>query len=437
MADDRRVQKARLNFGTSRRGFIRTFAGGALGSMMLYAFPEEARAKYIIAHNQSIPVDDEEFWEIVRAQFPLQRDPLYLNTGTMGPSPYVVIDAVRAEMEAVDRMGRYGGWDEVRPKIATFINAASEEISITHNVTEGINIVASGLPLKRGDEVLLTNHEHAGNAIPWLARARRDGIIVKAVPVAPTSAEMLNRLNDAITGRTRVIAVPHITCTVGQVLPGKEISRLGHDKGLWVMLDAAHTPGLMPLDVKELECDFLATCGHKWMMGPKGTGFLYIRHQALETIEPIWVGGGVDTGWDVGTGALAYRKDAHRFDFASQSAALYVGLGTAIDFLYHVGMHNVFSRGRALAALLRGELAKLGGKVEILTPAEEASHASIVGFRLKNYSFDKLQPLLLEKFRIATRMVPENGVNCNRVSTHIYNNAAEVYRLMDAIRTVA
>ncbi len=423
--------------GMSRRGFFRTFAGGALGGMMLYAFPEEARARYVIAHDTAVAPDDEEFWAFVREQFPLRRDPIYLNNGTMGPSPFVVIDAVRAEAEVVDREGKYGGWDDVRPRIAGFVNAAVEEISLTHNVTEGINIVASGLPLRRGDEVLVTDHEHAGNAIPWLARARRDGIVVKAVPLASTKSEILNRINDAITGRTRVIAVPHVTCTIGQVLPGREISALGHDRGLWVMLDGAHTPGMIPCDVRELGCDFFATCGHKWMMGPKGTGFLVVRRELLEVLEPSWVGGGVDAGWDVGRGTLAYRKDAHRFDFASQSAALYVGLGAAVDFLYHLGMDNVARRGQGLAALLRRELEKLGDRVTILTPAEPGASASILGFRLAGMSFDKLQPYLLEKHRIITRMVPENGVNCNRISTHIYNSGEDVRRVADAIAAIA
>jgi len=426
-----------IDSGMSRRGFFRTFAGGALGGMVLYAFPEEARAKYVIAHESTIAPLDEEFWALVRDQFPLRRDPLYLNNGTMGPSPYVVIDAVRTEMESVDREGKYGGWDDVRPKIARFVNAVPEEISLTHNVTEGINVVASGLPLKKGDEVLVTNHEHAGNAIPWLARARRDGIVVKAVPLASTASEILNRINDAITSRTRVIAVPHITCTTGQILPGREISALGHDRGLWVMLDGAHTPGMIPCDVKDLGCDFFATCGHKWMMGPKGTGFLVVRKEVMEVLEPSWVGGGVDTGWDVMKGTLTYRSDAHRFDFASQSAALYVGLGAAVDFLYHLGMKNVSRRGEELAAGLRSELKKLGKKIIVLTPEEPGAFASILGFQLTSTPFDKLQPYLREKHRIITRMVPENGVNCTRVSTHIYNSEAEVHRLVDAIAAIA
>jgi selenocysteine lyase/cysteine desulfurase len=423
--------------GMSRRRFVRTVAGGALGGAVLTAFPDNARAKYVLARETAVSPHDEEFWAFVREQFPLRRDPLYLNNGTMGPSPYVVIDAVRAEMETVDREGKYGGWDDVRPAIARFVHAAPEEIALTHNVTEGINIVASGLPLKRGDEVIVSNHEHAGNAIPWLARARRDGIVVRAVSLAATAAETLNRINDAITGRTRVIALPHVTCTTGQVLPGRAISALGHDRGLWVMLDGAHTPGMIPCDVQDLGCDFFATCGHKWMMGPKGTGFLVVRKEMLEVLEPSWVGGGVDTGWDVTKGTLSYRADAHRFDFASQSAALYTGLGAAIDFLYHLGMTNVAARGRELAAGLRRALEKLGERVTILTPEEPGASASLLSFRLASTPFDTLHTVLREKHHIITRMVPENGVNCIRVSTHIYNSEAEVRHLVDAIAAIA
>lgn len=421
----------------SRRGFIRTFAGGALGGSLLYAFPEHARARYIIAHDLDVAPQDEEFWGVVRAQFPLRREPLYLNNGTMGPSPYVVIDAVASELEEVDRAGRYGGWEAAREKIAAFVNAEVTEISLTHNVTEGINVVACGLALSRGDEVIMTDHEHVGNALPWLARGRRDGIVIRTFTPAPTASETLNRVNDLITKRTRVIAVPHITCTTGHVLPAREISALGRTKRILVMIDGAHTPGMMVCDLHALGCDFFASCCHKWMMGPKGTGFLYVRRESLDLLEPYWVGGGSDAGWDIRKGTVQFRADAHRFDFASQSSALYVGVGAAVDFLGQLGMENVHGRGKMLALRLRRGLEDLGGKVEILTPEEEGSHASVVGFRLRAIPYDALYTHLLEKKKIITRMVPENGINCNRVSTHIYNSPAEVDRVLEAIRELA
>jgi selenocysteine lyase/cysteine desulfurase len=418
----------------TRRTFIRTFAGGAFGGTLLYAFPPEARAKYILAYDQAVQSDDEYFWTVVRDQFPLRKDPLFLNNGTMGPSPYVVIDAMKKEIEDVDRTGRYGGWEEVRPKIARFVGADAEEISITHNVTEGISVVACGLPLKRGDEVILTDHEHVGNALPWLARSRRDGIVIRTFTPAPTHAETLNRVNDLINAHTRAIAVPHITCTIGQVLPAKEISQLGHDRGLFVMIDGAHPPGMMPLNIHDIGCDFYASCGHKWMLGPKGTGFLYVRKDMIDALEPYWVGGGSDSGWDVRKGTLTFRSDAHKFDFATQSSAIYVGLGAAIDFLFHLGIENVSARGRMLASRLRNGLREFGGKLEILTPEEHAGHGSVVAFRPSTIAYDKLQQVLLEEHKIITRMVPENGINCNRISTHIYNSVDEVERFLEALR---
>jgi selenocysteine lyase/cysteine desulfurase len=317
------------------------------------------------------------------------------------------------------------------------VHALPEEISLTHNVTEGINVVACGVPAKEGDEVILTTHEHAGNALPWLARARRDRIVIKSFTPAPTAAETLQRIADLIGPKTRVIAIPHITCTIGQVLPAKEIVALGHARGLWVMIDGAHTPGMLPLDVHDMGCDFFASCCHKWLMGPKGTGFLYVKKELVEILEPHWVGGGSDMGWDVRKGTVTLRADAHRFDFATQSAALYVGVGAAVDFVTHIGMDTIMRRDRMLALRLRHGLQELGDRVEILTPEEEGGFGAVVGFRLRAMPFDKLQQYLVEKHKIITRGVPENGLNCNRISTHIYNTSAEVDRLLAAIRTVA
>jgi selenocysteine lyase/cysteine desulfurase len=421
----------------TRRSFLTAVAGGIGGELVLSGLGWQARAA-----TRDVPpgpglTPDEEFWKFVRMQFPVGDDPCYMNNGTMGISPYAVADAVRADMEDADRKGRYGGWDDVRPEIARFINAAPEEIALTHNVTEGINVVASGLPLTRGDEVILTDHEHAGNAIPWLARSRRDGVVVKYFTPGRTAAETLERIAATITSRTRVIAVPHVTCTIGQVLPGAAISRLGHERGLWVMLDAAHTPGMLPLDVKALGCDFMPTCGHKWLLGPKGTGFLYVRKEALEVMEPHWVGGGCDAGWDVRKGTLAFRNDAHRFDFGTQNASIYAGLGAAIRFVERLGQENVTRRVRELSTRLRNGLMELGDKVEILTPDEVGGFGGVLGFRMKNVPYDKLQKMLMEEHHIITRMVPENGINCNRVSTHVYNTPAEVDRLLGILRSVA
>lgn len=423
----------------TRRTFIKSVTGGAIGSWMLTALPDAGTARYFLARGETIGPDDEQFWSDVRKQFPLTHDRVYFNTGTVGPSPYAVIESVRNTILDVDTRGEYEGWDTVRPKIAKFVNVDVSEIALTHNVTEGINIVASGLPLKRGDEVILTTHEHAGNALPWLNRAHIDGIVIKTLKPAATAAENLNRINDLITPKTRVIAIPHITCTIGQVFPAKEIAQLGHDKGLWVFFDGAHGAGMTNLDLRDMGCDFYATCGHKWLCGPKGTGFLYVRKEMLDVVQARWIGAYSDTGWDLTVDPpifKGYVPTAHRYDFASQNAGLYIGLGAAFDFFYQLGMENIVNRSRSLAALLQQELLKLGDKIEMLTPTEEQSRGAIIGFRLKSMPYANLgKHAGANGFRI--RIVPENNVNCVRVSTHIYNTPGEVMRFVEMIRKIA
>ena len=424
---------------TSRRKFIRQVSGGVIGSWALSALPTTSHARYIISNDEHVANNDEHFWGTVRDQFPLTHDRVYFNNGTMGPSPYVVLDTVKQSLDNIDTSGEYGGGEIARPKLAKFVNAGEDEISLTHNVTEGINVIAGGLPLKRGDEVIMTTHEHVGNALPWLNRMRLDGIVIKTLKPAPTATENLNRINDLINDHTRVIAIPHITCTIGQVFPVKEIAKLGHDKGLWVFFDGAHGPGMTMLDLKDIGCDFYASCCHKWMCGPKGTGFLYVKKDMLDVVQAHWVGGYSDTGWDLTVDPpefKGYVPTAHRYDFATQNAALYIGLAAAIDFLYNIGVENIVRRGNALTSFLQQELLKLGDSVEMLTPTEDRSRGFVTGFRLKKMPYDKFGEHAAKKgFRV--RLVPESHLNSVRVSTHIYNTMDEVKKFIDAVKEVA
>jgi L-cysteine/cystine lyase len=424
---------------TTRRRFIRQLSGGMVGTWALTALPADTQARFIIASDEIIGAEDEAFWGAVRDQFPLTHDRVYLNNGTLGPSPSPVIEATRKALDTIDATGEYAGWETARPKIAAFTGVEESEISLTHNVTEGINIIAGGLALSRGDEVIMTTHEHVGNALPWLNRMRLDGILIRTFSPAMTADENLSRINDLIGPRTRVIAVPHITCTTGLVLPVREIARLGHDKGLLVFFDGAHGPGTTMLDLREMGCDFYASCGHKWMCGPKGTGFLYVRKDLLDTVQARWVGGYSDTGWDLTVSPpefKGYVPSAHRYDFGTQNAALSIGLAAAVDFLHHIGMENIVRRGNALAARLQRGLLELGDRVEMLTPTEERSRGFVIGFRLKKIAYDAFGAHAAKKgFRI--RLVPESHLNSIRVSTHLYNNPREVDAFLDAVREVA
>lgn len=421
-----------MNF--NRRNFLRS--ASVLAACSLSEFDVMAASLQVKTNGHNVDANDEAYWASVRQLFPLTKEKIYLNNGTMGPSPYPVIEAVREGMMKCDEYGDYGGYEDSVDAIALFTGSDKNEIALTHNVTEGINIACWGVPLKRKDEVIITDQEHVGNALPWLNRQKLHGIVLKTFTPAPTAAETLERIAALITKRTRVIAVPHIPCTQGQVLPVKEICRLARDKGIYSCIDGAHGPGMMPLDLHDMGCDTYASCCHKWMLGPKGTGFLYVRAEFGAVLQPYFVGGGSSGGdWDIvhTPGYMPpYADSAHRYFGGTQSLGLAKGVIASIDFLNNIGMDNVYNRVKYLGSYVQERLLALGDKVELITPTEEQSYCAVNSFRIKNVPYNEFYKICSTN-KIRVRGVPENGINCIRVSTHIYNNTREIDSLVDTI----
>ncbi len=382
-------------------------------------------------------LNDESFWKLVRSQFPLTKDINYLNNGTMGVSPYSVLDAVYQKAMAINTKGIYGGSDhEALDAIARFVGANSDEIAFTHNVTEGNNIVAQGLPFNKGDEVIISSHEHVGGALPWLNRAKHDGIVLKVINLGATADETLAIIEGAITKKTKAFALPHIPCTIGQVLPAKQIAALAKSKNIYSFFDGAHGPGMLNLDLHDIDCDFYSSCCHKWMLGPKGTGFLYVKKSALDVLKPIMVGAYSDSGWDMLSNPpmmKGYSPSAHRFCYGTQSAELYEGIIAAIKFHETIGKQIIEDRVKYLTSMLRDGLKTLGNNVELVTPEEPISRGAVTAFRLKNMTMQKFQEMALkENFTIRT--VPENNLNVIRLSTHIYNQPDEINAMLDLVK---
>lgn len=428
---------------TSRRTFIKNAAQlSALSLLPISSYSNKAiDGKTLEINLKSARVDDESFWNMLRHQFPLDSHRTYFNNGTMGPSPYPVIEAVYQKMMAVDSTGDYGSSEESRKNLAQFVHANEDEICLTHNVTEGINIICWGLNLSKDDEILITNHEHVGGALPWLSRAKIQGMKVNYFELGHNAEETLANLNKKITKKTKVIAVPHVVCTIGQVQPIKEIVALAKQFNIEVFVDGAHGAGMLNLNLHELGCDYYASCCHKWMCGPKGTGFVYIKKEALDRIQPYFVGAGSDSGWNVvdlpQPSIKGYVSNAHRYDYGTQNAALWSGVNAAIAFLNGITMPVIEARVKFLASKLQNDLLNLKhSNIEMLTSTEEKSRAGIIAFRLKNMDYTKFQGEAgIANFRI--RVVPENGVNCIRISTHIYNSIEEVTRFVRFVEEMA
>lgn len=382
--------------------------------------------------------DDESFWKFVRAQFPLTEERAYFNTGGLGASPHVVIDAVKAKMDELEKVSETGHndqlWKEIKTAAGGLLGCDAEEIAFMRNTTEGINVVCNGLPLKKGDEMITTTHEHVGNSVPWLGLQKRVGVVTKFfAPSTMSPQENIESIEKLITKRTRLISVPHATTTTGQMLPIKEISRLAKSKKIWLFVDGAQTAGMIPFNLHELGCDAYATSGHKWLLGPKETGLLYVRKEMLDVIEARFIGAYSDNGFDYAKGTLSLHPSAQRYEYGTVSIPLRVGLGAAISFVQRIGIENVWKRDSGLATYLFAKLQTIP-HVKVLSPAGEYERSAMITFVHEKVPYLELQAHL-NTFKLRTRGVAEGGVNALRVSCHVYNSFAELDRLIDGVRS--
>src|SRR6059036_2829336 len=240
---------------------------------------------------------DEDFWLDVQQAFTLDRTIINLNNGGVSPSPRVVQEAMRRYLDYSNTAPAYTMWqilepeiESVRRRLATSFGCDPEEMAITRNASEALEIVQLGIPLERGDEVLTTTQDYPRMLTTWHQRERRDGIVLKQItfPVPPPSQDDLaRRIEAAITPRTKVIHVCHITNLTGQIFPIKKIVERARARGIEVIVDGAHAYAHFPFTRDELDCDYYGTSLHKWLTAPIGTGFLYVRRSKIAKIWPM------------------------------------------------------------------------------------------------------------------------------------------------------
>ena len=310
--------------------------------------------------------DEEAYWRELRKQFLIPADEVYLNNGTVGSSPRPVLRAIFTAYDKTEQMAQidpedypiwgYASWNEYRDPVAAFVGATRDEIALVRNATEANNYIANGLDMKAGDEVLMSDQEHPGGEQPWQLRAKRYGIVIKKyqIPVPPKSAaDILNRINDSITPRTRIIFTSHISTVTGVVQPVKEIASLARSKGLLSAFDGAHVTGMMPLNIHEIGCDMYTSSPHKWLQAPKGTGFFYIRP---EVQERMWNTIATE-GWE------RPEIKAERFQrIGSSNLPILAGLRAAIDLANNIRMDRIERRHRQLADRMLAEMTKRGAQ---------------------------------------------------------------------------
>jgi selenocysteine lyase/cysteine desulfurase len=426
-----------------RRRFVRSIAAlGLLPLAQASSNASETNQSPTANAARPWPHDDAGYWPWIRQQFCIPQDEAYFNTGTLGACPRVVLDAVVDSMQETERtiaeydyrsehteyIVGYRAQEGLRKKAGGIINASGGEIALVQNATMAINFIANGLELKPGDEVLLTDQEHPGSLGPWNLRAKRQGIVVRQLPIpipTPDPETVVKIFADAIGPRTRVIAFHHVISHYGIVMPARELCGLATGRDIFTLVDGAQAVGQMLVDVKKVGCDAYAASPHKWLLAPPGNGLLYVR-QGRE--KDIWATL-ASAQWD----NYAPESGLYRLmQYGTGNKALQDGLDAAIDFYLRVGPERIERRTIALAETLRKGLQEIKG-VTIYSPVHHALAGAIVNYGIAGVTGWELQDAMWNRKKYRVRA----GGPSVRQSVHYYNSPEEIEGTLDVVRALA
>jgi len=373
------------------------------------------------------PPAGEPDWEALQHQFVIAGT--HLNTGTYGACPIPVLEATIHHLRAFERITRqeHPDLDGLHASLASFLGAWPGSVAIVRNTTEAVNVVAHGLTLAEGDEVLMTSHEHIGGHCAWDMLAARHGTTCRTFdpPLDPHDAD---ELHDAWVGaigpRTRVMLISHVLFTTGMIQPVARLVRTARERGIISVIDGAHPPGMLRLDLAAIDADYYATSPHKWLLAPKGTGLLITRPDRLHSTWPLIASG----DWE--------RDDHRRFEHVGTSnESLVAGLAAAVQFQEALGRDVIEHRARSLATSLYGMLAEVKG-VRLVSPRNGELRSAMVSFTKDGVGAERLQGVLgAAGFR--TRRIAEFGYEYLRLSTHLYVLPRDLERAVEVIARVA
>lgn len=379
----------------------------------------------------------EAYWSMVKRQFPLEDGLIYLNAANVCPASRPVMDRYLEFLRDFHANPSFQNRDKYAPlrerlrgKLARMLGVTADEIAVTRNTSEGTNIVVKGIDLKEGDEIVITSHNHPSNNDSWKVRARRDGLRVRtvAVPVpGGRPGDLIAGIEGAVTARTRVIAITHVTNTAGLLYPARGIAELARRRGIWMHLDGAQTFGALDVNLREIGCDSYSASAHKWMMGPLEAGVLYVRADRVPGLWPSIV----TAGWS------DKLEGARKFEvFGQRDDPRIVAVEAAVDFVTLIGMPLVEARLRALVSRLKTQLVEVPG-LQLKTNMEPELCGGVVKFHLKNRDVKQAYDALWSQNRIAGAMTAGGDTQGIRFSPQIYNSMEEMDRAAAAVRALA
>jgi len=421
----------------NRRKFLKIVSIGGAAAL---ANPSQLWAKAETRlQNTLIDLDStdssESFWKIVQSQFHFAEGLTYFNNGSLGACPKPIREATINFQNTLDDFPSkymWGGWkdeiEEVRKKTADLFSVSEEEIALIHNTTEGMNLIASSMDLKAGDEIISADHEHTSALNPWKYWQESKGvkIITPTLPILPKSVEeIVDVYRKAITPNTKVISICHLVNTNGMILPIKEVSEMAHERGILVAVDGAQATGMFNIDLKDIGCDFYTVSAHKWLFSPKGVGIFYAKLESQKYLKPLIVARGYE---DTSIRRLE--------NYNTRNLPEVLGLGAALDYRNALGTQKIHNRTYELKHYFRDKI-NTNEKLILKTPELDALSAGIQVVEVLGKDVQEVKNRLFDDYGIDSRPISKFGLNAVRLSFAIFISKKEVDTLVEALEIIA
>ena len=404
------------------------------GSFAVAAFRNDTLdfvANAVAKYGSADDAQDEDFWRQIQQAFDLDRNIVNFNNGGCSPSPRIVQDALRRQIEFSNQAPSNYMWrilepevESVRAGLARVFKCETEEVAITRNASESLEILILGMDLHPGDEILTTNLDYPRMITTIQQRERRDGVKMVQVKVpAPATShkELLSAFENGITSKTKMIVVSQVSFMNGQIFPIRDVVALGRKHGIPVIVDGAHAFVQYTFDNHDLDCDFYGTSLHKWMMAPIGTGMLYVRKNKIETVWPM----------------MAADKTANtnirKFEeIGTHPAANHNAIGEALTFHETMGMRRKEARLRYLRHRWTDRIVDLKN-VHFYTNLDPKHSCALTTVGIQGIKTGDLAGWLLAKHNIFVTAIVNDFIDGLRISPNVYSTIQEVDRLADAM----
>lgn len=420
---------------TTRRSFLTALAGS---SATLPVFHSHAIRRVMTAAElagSSTPAalaEEEAYWSQIQRAFDVDRTLVNLNNGGCSPAPTHVLEQMIRDLKFSNELPVYNMWSVIEPRIesvrrdlARDFGCDPEEMAITRNASEAQEIMILGLDLKAGDEVIVTNQNYGRMLTTWRQRARREGIVLKEISfqVPPPSQQYLvDQFKAAITPKTRVIEVTHITNLTGQIMPVKQLMDLARPLGIEVFVDGAHGYAHFPFTRDEIGADYYGTSLHKWLLAPIGAGFLYVRKEKQKTL------------WPMMAAPPEMDENIRKYEeIGTHPAANHNAISAALAFHRAIGADRKIARLRFLRDRWARRLASSSDRVKILTPLD-SPHAGAIGFfTVTGMDMARLNGWLFDRYRIVNTLITHPEFTGLRITPNVYTTLDEVDLFADKV----